>query len=405
MMKWILRTVIVLAILAVLAVVINWSTFQRLRAVETVFDADKIVENFSHMDRMFLHQYLEIGDTPHVWPEDIQPLPTTVTVAGRERNLAELLETLQTTALVIIRGGTLIHESYYHGTDRDDLRISWSVAKSFVSGLYGPVLESGAIGNLNDTVEIYVPEMTGTAYEGVTLRNLLNMASGVRFSEDYMDPESDIIKIGRILGLGQSLDKFATSIEGREHEPGVVWKYVSMDTHVAAMALRRATGKSLHQLFYETYGSNLGFGRAPYYLTDGKNVALALGGLNLRTRDYAKFGQLFLQNGQWRGEQIIPSNWVAESTQHTAPTMAESDMGYGYQWWVPMPQEGIHRGDVFAVGMYGQYVYVNPRLGIVIAKNATHHKFAEPIEGFDHSRNLTIEMFRSLSGQLANMDQ
>ncbi len=383
--------------LAVLVAVFNWTKIERLRTVNTLFDQGKIVQNFSNMDAAFLHQDLSISGAPIIWPEAPQLLPDSVTIAGQERNLSDVLAMLETTAFIVIQDGKILNEAYYLGTGRDDLRISWSVAKSFMSGLYGRALEDGDIKNLDDKVDAYVPELKGSAYEGASIRNVLNMASGVRFNEDYMNPKSDINKMGRVLGLGQSMDKFAASLSERQSEPGAQWQYVSIDTHIAAMVLRAATGKSLHQLFNETYGAHLGFGKAPYYLTDGKNAAFALGGLNLRTRDYAKFGQLFLQGGEWNGEQVVPADWVAASTVHSAPSLSDSGVGYGYQWWVPMPQEGANAGDFFAVGIYGQYIYVNPSANLVIAKNAAHRGFTVPIEGYGDPMMINIDMFRSLA--------
>ena len=306
-----------LLVLLVLVVAFNWTTIQRLRTVNSLFDADKIVENFSSMDAAFLHHDLKIGE-PQPWEEDIQDLPETVMLAGKEVSLKDALTELDTTALVIIRDGKLIHESYYKGTERDDLRISWSVAKSYMSGLYGQAIENGVM-DISKPIEFYLPQLKGTAYEGATVDDILNMTSGVRFNEDYLDPKSDINDMGRVLGLGGSMDKYTETLLDRQYEPGTVWQYVSIDTHVAAMALREVTGASLHVLWEETYGNHLGMGKSPFYLTDGEDVAFALGGLNLRTRDYAKFGQLFLQAGKWNGEQIIPADWVAASTKTMRP--------------------------------------------------------------------------------------
>ena len=306
-----------LLVLLVLVVAFNWTTIQRLRTVNSLFDADKIVENFSSMDAAFLYHDLKIGE-PQPWEEDIQDLPETVMLAGKEVSLKDALTELDTTALVIIRDGKLIHESYYKGTERDDLRISWSVAKSFMSGLYGQAIENGLM-DISNPIEFYLPQLKGTAYEGATVDDILNMTSGVRFNEDYLDPKSDINDMGRVLGLGGSMDKYTETLLDRQYEPGTVWQYVSIDTHVAAMALREVTGASLHVLWEETYGNHLGMGKSPFYLTDGEDVAFALGGLNLRTRDYAKFGQLFLQAGKWNGEQIIPADWVAASTKTMRP--------------------------------------------------------------------------------------
>lgn len=378
-------------------IAVNWTSVKRLQTVNTLFDANKIVHNFSHMNEAFLHQNLEISDQPFIWPENLKPLPETVTVAGKPRNLAKLLETLDTTALIVIQDGKILNESYYKGTDRDDRRISWSVAKSFMSGLYGQAFEKGQVKSLDDKVETYVPSLKGSAYEGATLRNVLNMASGITYNEDYMDPKSDINDMGKVLGLGGSMDDYATGLTERDIPAGERWKYVSIDTHVAAMVLRNATGKSLHQLFNETYSAHLGFENAPYYLTDGENVAFALGGLNLTTRDYAKFGQLFLDGGKFGDKQVIPEEWVRASTGHSAPTIGERGVGYGYQWWVPMPQEGSNKGDFFAVGIYGQYIYINPAKKLVIAKNAADREFALEQDGYTHSMNVNIDMMRSLA--------
>jgi CubicO group peptidase (beta-lactamase class C family) len=389
---------LLLSIILILSfVAFNWKNILRLQTVSTLFDADKIVYNFSNMKEAFLYNQLESSPKAYAFDEEIEPLPNNIKINGEKFNLENILAELDTTALVIIKDGKLIHESYYKGTQRNDLRISWSVAKSFMSGLYGKALESGDIDSIDDKVVKYIPSLEGSAYEGATIRNVLNMASGITFNEDYMDPKSDINDMGRLLGLGGSMDQYAVNLKSKDVEPGERWKYVSIDTHIAAMVLREATGKNLHNLFNETYSNFLGFDVAPYYLTDGKNVAFALGGLNLTTRDYAKFGQLFLQDGIFNDKQVIPSSWVSQSTNHSAPTIGDRGVGYGYQWWIPMPQEGSNKGDFTASGVYGQYVYVNPSKGIVIAKNAADREFTQNQYGYNHSMNVNIDIFRSLA--------
>lgn len=394
-LKIILIIVGAVLLLGVGLLVTKGEDIKRLVAVNTMFDADKIVDNFSNMDRGFLIHPLTVPISD-VWSVEPVALPETVDIAGAERPLADVLAELDTTALVIVRDGKIISENYYLGTGPDDRRISWSVAKSFMSGLYGKALAEGDIASLDDEVTIYVPELKGTAYEGASLRNILNMSSGVRYNEDYLDQSSDINKMGRTIALGGSLDTYTTTLMDTQFEPGSDWQYVSMDTHVAAWALRNATGRTLHDLWEETY-SPLGFRQQPYYMVDGKDVAFALGGLNLTTRDYAKFGQLFLQMGEWKGEQLIPADWVAQSTTHSAPAMSDRGVGYGYQWWVPMPADE----DYFAVGIYGQYIYIDPKTNIVIAKNAADREFMFADEVGTHSMNKNIELMRSLAAQLA----
>ena len=220
------------------------------------------------------------------------------------------------------------------------------------------------------------------------------MASGVEFDENYLDEKSDIKRMGRVLAMGGSLDDFATSFKTRAREPGTGRFYVSIDTHVISMVLRGATGKTLQEYFIEKLWSKMGPSADAFYSTDGDGNAFALGGLNMRTRDYALFGELIRNKGMREGVEIIPADWIAESTRDSAPLDVEGfPPGYGYQWWVPVNADG----EFFAVGVYGQYIYINPKAGIVIAKNAAHREFldTDKVEGGHMARN--IEMFRGIA--------
>jgi CubicO group peptidase (beta-lactamase class C family) len=272
------------------------------------------------------------------------------------------------TGLVVLKGGKLVHESYYLGTGPDDLRISWSVAKSFLSALFGVIMAEGAIGSLDDQVVQYAQGLKGSAYEGARIRDVLTMSSGVKFNEDYLDFNSDINKMGRVLALGGSMDAFAAGLTTREAVPGKAWHYVSIDTHVIGMVIRGATGKDIPELLESRILAPMGLEAAPYYLTDGVGTAFVLGGLNLRTRDYARFGQMILQRGVWQGRQVVPADWIVASTSRQAPGGAD----YGFQWWIP---KDARPGEVWAQGIYGQYIYIDPGSGVVIAVNAADRGF------------------------------
>ncbi len=276
------------------------------------------------------------------------------------------------------------------------------MSKSFVSALTGLALANGDIDSLDDPVTKYAPSLKGSAYDGVSLRNVMNMASGIKFNEDYLDPKSDINKMGTVLGLGGSLDKFTAKQTNIARPAGQNWQYCSIDTHVISMVLRAATGQSLQDYFVENLWSKIGASADAAYSTDGKGNAFALGGLNMRTRDYALFGELF-RNGGKRGDvQIIPSDWVKTSTTHSAPPAAAGStnetedgapFGYGYQWWIP-PHEDE---EYYAVGVYGQYIYVNPKAGIVIAKNAAHREFMSTDEKGEGYMAQNLTMFRRIA--------
>lgn len=383
--KILLRFVLVLIVLAVAAGLWKREEIARLMAVNTLFDADRIVTNFSHMDRAFLTVPVPRGDDP------VSALPM-----GRQMTLppevVDWIDTRAVTALVVLHRGAVVHESYHLGTSPEDRRISWSVAKSFLSALLGTLVADGTIPDLDAPVTQYAPSLIGSAYDGATIRNVLQMASGVAFDEDYLDYDSDINRMGRVVALGGTLDGFTADLRARAASPGAAWQYVSIDTHVIGMVIRGATGRDIPSLLSERIIAPLGLEAEPYYLTDGEGVAFVLGGLNLTTRDYARFGQMIAQDGVWQGTRILPEGWVAESTAPSAPT-APGEIGYGYQWWVPV---GSEPGQFLARGIYGQYLYIDQERDVVIATNGADRGFRG--EGVDAANT---EIFRQIAASLA----
>lgn len=364
MLKWAGWIILGLGLVAVAAGLWKREEITRLLAVNSLFSEEKIVRNFSNMDAAFLNVPVSRGTGA------TSPLPY-----GPETTLppevAPWIKARSVTALVVLKDGEIVYENYFKGTTAQDKRISWSVAKSYLSALVGILLDEGVIASLDDPVTKYAPKLIGGAYDGATLRHVLNMASGVTFDEDYLDQSSDINRMGRVLALGGEMDDFAADLTETYEAPGVVYQYVSIDTHVVGMVVRGATGRSVADLLSEKVIAPLGLEHTPYYLTDGVGTAFVLGGLNMTTRDYARFGQMFLQNGVWQGQQIVPADWVAASTVASAPT-AVGAIGYGFQWWIPA---GAPKGVFMARGIYGQYIYIDQQRGVVIATNAADRQF------------------------------
>lgn len=379
-----LRALAVLIVLALAAALWKREDIARLMAVNTLFDADRIVDNFSHMDRAFLTVPVPRGSGP------VSPLPMGA-AADLPPEVAAWIAARAVTALVVLKDGAIVHESYHLGTTADDRRISWSVAKSYLSALLGTLVADGTIPDLDAAVTQYAPLLTGSAYDGASIRNVLQMASGVAFDEDYLDYNSDINRMGREIALGGTLDGFTAGLTARARAPGTAWQYVSMDTHVIGMVIRGATGRDIPSLLSERIIAPLRPEAEPYYLTDGDGVAFVLGGLNVTTRDYARFGQMIAQDGVWQGARILPEGWMAESTTPSAPT-APGAIGYGYQWWVPV---GAGPGQFMARGIYGQYLYIDQPRGVVIATNGADRGFREP--GVDDAN---IAIFRLIAESL-----
>lgn len=383
-LTWTLRIGLMLCLAAAAVAFVKREELRRLYAVNTLFDEDRIVGNFSNMDRLFLHRPVPRGSGP------VSPLET-----GPAMTLPDGHETWikdrTITALLVLHNNLIRHESYHQGTTHDDLRISWSIAKSYLSLLFGLLHMDGTIPSLDAPVTDYVPALKGGAYDGVSILNVLQMTSGVVFDEDYLDYNSDINRMGRVLALGGAMDSFAAELSETEATPGENWAYTSIDTHVLGMIVRSATGRSLPDLLSERLIQPMGLDAEVYYLTDGEGVAFALGGLNMTTRDYARMGLMVAQEGRLNGRQIVPADWIAASTAPSAPT-APGATGYGYQWWIP---KNPTPGEVMARGVYGQYVYIDRSRDIVIVVNAADRKFRET-----GVRDQNVEMFRQIATSL-----
>lgn len=380
MARWMRRAgigILAVTLTAGIAAALMREEIVRLMAVQSLFAPDRIVGNFSNMDQIFRYVVLPTEPGPPLPEGAPAPLPE-----GVEGWIADRA----VTGLVVLHDGAVTHESYHLGTGPDDLRISWSVAKSALSLLTGTLVADGTVA-LDDPVVLHAPELAGSAYDGASLRDVLQMESGVRFDEDYLDPDSDINRMGRVIALGGALDAFTTDLTERNRTPGGAWAYVSMDTHVVGMVLRGATGRPIPDLMAERVLSPAGIGPV-IYLTDGPGTAFVLGGLNMRTRDYARLGLLVAQNGIMEGRRVVPEDWIAESTAASA-NVARGAMGYGYQWWLPAD---ARPGEVLARGVYGQWIYIDRRREVVIAVNAADRGFREPgvAEG-------TIETFRAIA--------
>ena len=364
--KWILRGLIGLILIAALIGGVKHDEIGRLLAVNSLFSEEKIVSNFSHMDKAFLTTTLARA------VDDPAPLTAGEPMLLRP-DVAKWIADRSVTALAVLKDGKLVFDDYYLGTSPDDLRINWSVSKSYLSILFGILLNDGTIGSLDDPVTEYAPLLIGSAYDGATIRNVLQMSSGVTFGEDYLKFSSDINKMGRVLALGRSMDHFTADLTERDHPAGERWQYVSIDTHVVGMVIRGATGRDLAELMTEKVIGPLGFEADPYFLTDSYGVEFVLGGLNTTTRDNARFGQMVADGGMWEGQQIVPEDWITESTRPSAKT-AEGEFSYGYQWWIP---DGAQDGQFMARGIYGQYIYIDRGRNVVIATHAADRRFRE----------------------------
>lgn len=383
----------------VIAGLLNFERIQRLYRVLNLFNPDVIAQNFRTMGDKFASRRIHHGQDVFSFKRDIKKLPDEYMLGGRKKSVNSFIEHSGTTGLIVVKDDKILFEKYYRGNTESSKAMSWSVAKSFVSALFGIAVAEGYIKDINQPVTDYLPSLKNSGYNGVTIKNVLQMSSGVRFDENYADFNSDINRMGRYFALNMPFADFVASLKSERHQ-GTFHHYISMDTQVLGMIICKATGKSLSEYAEAKLWKPLGMESDAQWLTDSSGMEAAFGGLNVTLRDYARFGRLYLKKGNWNDNQIIPEAWciasVTPDARHLMPGKrpdASWVLGYGYQWWIPENPDG----DYLAIGIYGQAIYVYPRYNIVIAKTSAYADYNKDGEAMEIE---SIEMFREIARQL-----
>jgi hypothetical protein len=383
-------------IVAILAALIFGPKAIRVYNFIHLFDEDKIAYNFININKIFPITSITKSSSPHIFNKQEFVLPEFYELDGKTYDLAESLDYFKSDGLIVLHNGDLLYENYWQGNSKDQPHISWSMAKSFLSALIGIAYYDGLIENLNDPITKYLKDFIGTGYENVPIKDILQMSSGVVFNEDYGDPNSDINKFARAVAEGTSMRDFAKTLKNGK-VPGTFNHYVSIDTQMLGMLLEEVTGKPLAETLQEKIWNKIGMENNAYYMVDDTGMEWALGGLNATLRDYAKFGLLYLNRGNWKGQQIVPQDWVDAShvanEPHLQPgnnSLSSSDWGYGYQWWIP----GFPNTDYLAAGIYNQYIYIDPISNVVIAKTSSNYKFNEERQ---YSKDAHVAIFRAIA--------
>ncbi len=365
----------------------------------TIWDDDKRAENFRSMDKIFPSKWIHRSSKPHQLNENYQKLEISYLFDERNRQMTEMLERSGTTGILVVKNDTIVYEQYFQGNTQNAKNNSWSVAKSFVSALVGIAIADGYISSVNDPITKYLPELAQTGYRDVPIKHILQMSSGVKFSEDYLDNSSDINNLlPQIFLQMRPIKKVALDFPS-ESPSGKKFHYISLDTQILGMLIERATGKSVSAYLQTKLWEPLGAESEAFWSTDNYNTELSFCCLNATLRDYAKFGLLYLHNGYYNGKQILPANWIEESIVPDSPHLqvGATDAkdygrwGYQYQWWIPTGSTG----DYLAVGIWGQYIYINPQKNVVIVKTSTG-SWTMATKDDDEA----VAMFRAISQKL-----
>jgi hypothetical protein len=333
-----------------------------------VLPPDLAVNTFRNIDRLFPSRTVPRSAHP-------LPLPPATTLLGavefvdrgKRYSLDDYLELNRVAALLVLQDGRIKLERYRFGNSGRTRWMSMSVAKSITSTLIGAALKQGLIASLSDSVTRYVPALAGSAYEGVTVRDVLMMASGVRWNETYTDPRSDRRRLleaqidqrpGSAMAVMKSLPPAAP--------PGTLNNYSTGETQVAAEVLRSAVQQPLASYLSERIWSRVGMeSDATWWLDSPDGVEIGGSGFSATLRDYGRFGLFMLHGGVAGRDSILPDGWTREATTPKV-LRGGTPLEYGYLWWPGTTAAARRDGAYAALGIYGQALYVNPAARIVI---------------------------------------
>jgi CubicO group peptidase (beta-lactamase class C family) len=285
---------------------------------------------------------------------------------GKMHGVDEYIDRANVAGLLVIKEDKIVLERYALGLQENVRWSSMSTIKSLTSTLVGAALQAGAIASLDDTVSRYIPALRGSAYDAVTVRNLLTMSSGVRWTEDYTDRGSDVNRYSKSLGdkVPGGVLALMRSLKA-EHKPGSCFNYNTGDTYVLGNLISAATGKTLADYMSETIWSRLGMEFDAFYTLEsdgGQEMGGSRAGIALR--DFGRFGVFLLRNGVINNTPVLPSDWIEKAGGaffDLAPeTNPHGATGYGYSWWIDPD------GSMVALGFAGQSLYVNRKHKVII---------------------------------------
>lgn len=331
-------------------------------------------QNFPAMETLFPTHVVEAGGTPRPLPPG-EPLTPAL---GGEAAVDALMASMNVAGLLVVQDGRILLERYARGHGPERRWTSFSVAKSLTSTLVGAAIRDGYIKSIDDPVTRYIPELAGSGYDDVTVRQILTMTSGVKWNEDYRDPQSDVARMFHAAPPpGMDVTVAYLRKLPSEAAPGTKWVYKTGETNLIGVLVKKATGKTLASYLSEQIWRPYGMEVDAYWQIDEGGQEIGGCCISMTLRDYGRVGQFMLDGAVAAGEQVVPDGWIAAATTNQVETGEEGrGFGYGYQWWTGPA------GTYAAIGIFGQMIHIDPARKLVIV---TSSAASEPT-----GRNLTV---------------
>jgi CubicO group peptidase (beta-lactamase class C family) len=342
-------------------------------AVQDVYNGtlrpDVQVNTFRHIDRLFPSRTVSHGSSVYPLPLSDKPLMNVHFVSkGKNYDVFDYLSLNRVSGLLIIKDGKVAFEDYELGNTAKSRWVSWSMVKSISSTLVGAAIKDGSIASIDDPITKYLPQLSGGAYDGVAIRNVLQMASGAKWDETYTDPRSDrrhMLNL-QIEQKPGAILKFMATLP-RAAAPGSRWNYSTGETHVVGALISAAVKHPVAQYLSEKIWSKFGMETdATWWLESPGGLEVGGSGFSATLRDYGRFGLFVLNSGKTQSEDVVPAGWFAEAG--SSKQVGGKPVDYGYMWWTYGPTaKPPNQGAFQAEGIFGQFLYIHPRERVVVA--------------------------------------
>ena len=305
---------------------------------------------------------------------------------GEEFSLEDFIQTFKIAGLIVIRDGVILYESYDFGNDDTTKWVSFSVTKSVTSMLLGAAIKDGHIKSVEDKVTIYLPQLLNSNYQDVSIKQVLQMSSGIDWNEDYEDPLSDVNIAGALNSL--NLYEYLNNLN-KKSSAGNKFNYNTGETNLIGGIVRAAIGDNLSNYLEKKIWKPFGMEFNAYWVID-TDYEQELGGccLNATLRDYARLGMFAMNNGKLNnGVEILPKNWMKDST-----TPSRNNSYYGYQWWL----DGPAYQSFYADGIFGQFIWIDPVSKTVVAMHAARDR--ADVDSFvgGHRLNFMVSLIEAI---------
>ncbi|WP_020007091.1 serine hydrolase domain-containing protein [Salinicoccus albus] len=368
---------------------------EKIGTTDNIYNGDMFpdlaINTFRNIERLFPTRTVPASSAPiplEKSPLSLQPFKSqikdeTTALADQSYDIYDYLTLNSITGIVVLKQGKLVYENYLHGNGPDTRWMSMSVAKSITSTLVGLAVKDGYIDSIDDLTVKYVPSLKGSAYEGTTVRHILGMNSGVKWDETYTNPDSDRRKFLRAQ-LSQepgSLIKVMAELPSAG-KPGTIHNYSTGETTIGSEIVIGATNKSLSaylsEKIWEPYGME---SKAEWWLDSPEGNEIGGSGFSATLRDYARFGQFFLEEGQSREKSALPDQWFELAGQPTTLDNGEF-VNYGMMWWPAWTEKSKQHKAFQAFGIHGQVIHIDPYEEVVIAISSARPKPAgtQPVD-------------------------